>query len=76
MEEGAVPPFASKFQSQAPVHKMKENGDGTYSITLELTVMIGGSPRLFMICQKGGMCLWNMAESHLHVRQVIPILAL
>lgn len=35
VEEGAVPPFASKFQSQAPVHKMKENGDGTYSITLE-----------------------------------------
>ena len=35
VEEGAVPPFASKFQSQAPVHKMKENRDGTYSITLE-----------------------------------------
>ena len=52
VEEGAVPP-ASKFQSQAPVHKMKrENRDGTYSITLSLTVMIGGSPRLFMICQK------------------------
>ena len=35
VEEGAVPAFASKFQSQAPVHKMEENEDGTYSITLE-----------------------------------------
>ena len=69
-------PFASKFQSQAPVHKMKENGMGPIVLHWSLTVMIGGSPRLFMICQKGGMCLWNMVESHLHVRQVIPILAL
>ena len=28
-EESAVPGFASKYQSQAPVHKMEENADGT-----------------------------------------------
>lgn len=35
VEEGAVPMFASKYQSNAPVHKLEENEDGTYSITLE-----------------------------------------
>ena len=35
VEEGAVPAFASKFQSEAPVHKMEEDEDGTYRITLE-----------------------------------------
>ncbi|MFR5631455.1 MAG: hypothetical protein ACLUFH_00465 [Monoglobales bacterium] len=31
----SVPPFASKYKSDAPVHKMNDNGDGTYSLTLE-----------------------------------------
>ena len=35
VEENAVPPFASKYQSTAPVHQMQKNEDGTYSITLE-----------------------------------------
>lgn len=35
VEEGAVPVFASKFQSEAPVQKMEEDEDGNYSLTLE-----------------------------------------
>ena len=35
VEELAVPPFASKYQSVAPVHQMLEDADGNYSITLE-----------------------------------------
>lgn len=35
VEELAVPPFASKYQSVAPVHKMLEGDNGNYSITLE-----------------------------------------
>lgn len=34
VEEKAVPPFASKFKSNAPVHQMQHEGDGTYRITL------------------------------------------
>ena len=35
VEEKAVPPFASKYQSEAPVHQMEKDEDGTYRITLE-----------------------------------------
>lgn len=35
VSEISVPPFASKYKSQAPVHQMEDNGDGTYSITLK-----------------------------------------
>lgn len=35
MEEGAVPPFASKYKSTAPVHEMTQNDDGTYTISLK-----------------------------------------
>lgn len=35
VEELAVPPFASKYQSVAPAHQMLEDEDGNYSITLE-----------------------------------------
>ena len=35
VEEGAVPPFASKYKSTAPVHEMTQNDDGTYTITLK-----------------------------------------
>lgn len=35
VEDGAVPTFASKFKSEAPVHKMVEGEDGTYSLTLD-----------------------------------------
>lgn len=34
VEEKAVPPFASKYQTTAPVHQMEEQDDGTYTITL------------------------------------------
>ena len=35
VEENAVPPFVSKYQTTAPVHQMQQNEDGTYSLTLE-----------------------------------------
>ncbi len=35
VEEGAVPPFASKYKSNAPVHQMEKKEDDTYSITLK-----------------------------------------
>ncbi len=35
VEEGAVPPFASKYKSTAPVHEMTQNDDGTYTISLK-----------------------------------------
>lgn len=35
VEEAAVPPYASKYQTTAPVHQMLDDGDGTYRITLE-----------------------------------------
>ena len=35
VEEGAVPPFASKYKSTAPVHEMAQNDDGTYTISLK-----------------------------------------
>ncbi len=35
VEEGAVPPFASKYKSTAPVHEMTQNDDGTYNISLK-----------------------------------------
>lgn len=37
VQELSVPPFASKYQSTAPVHQMQDNGDGTYSITLNFS---------------------------------------
>lgn len=37
VQELSVPPFASKYQSTAPIHQMQDNGDGTYSITLEFS---------------------------------------
>lgn len=37
VQELSVPPFASKYQSTAPVHQMRDNGDGTYSITLKFS---------------------------------------
>jgi len=36
VEEGAIPGFTSKYQSNAPVHKMEKQDDGTYSITFEI----------------------------------------
>ena len=36
-QEISVPPFASKYKATAPVHQMQENGDGTYSITLNFS---------------------------------------
>lgn len=36
-QEISVPPFASKYKTTAPVHQMQENGDGTYSITLDFS---------------------------------------
>ena len=35
VEEGAVPPFASKYKSTAPVHEMTRRDDGTYAISLK-----------------------------------------
>lgn len=35
VEEMAVPPFATKYQSTAPVHQMEMDEDGTYRLTLE-----------------------------------------
>ena len=36
VEEGAVPAFTSKYQSNAPRHVMKKQDDGTYSITFDI----------------------------------------
>lgn len=36
VEEGSIPSFTSKYQSNAPKHKMQENEDGTYSATFEI----------------------------------------
>ena len=35
VEEGAVPPFVSKYKSTAPVHEMTQKDDGTYTISLK-----------------------------------------
>ena len=36
VEEGAIPSFTSKYQTDAPVHKMEKQDDGTYSISFEI----------------------------------------
>ncbi|XBX07584.1 SpaA isopeptide-forming pilin-related protein [Enterocloster clostridioformis] len=36
VEKGAIPGFVSKYQTNAPVHKMDKNDDGTYSISFEI----------------------------------------
>lgn len=36
-EQNAVPPFASKYMTTAPVHQMEEKEDGSYSITLKFS---------------------------------------
>lgn len=36
-EDDAIPPFASKYTTTAPVHQMEENEDGSYSVTLKFS---------------------------------------